>query len=134
MILQATVPNTYAATKASLACWRERAKVEFANDNGLNSSNSLICECGNRRLKTKLCCATCEALDSGQDTEELDRAVLAVFDDGEELSRNAVVEALAYQYAGHMVYRSLLRSISAGKVARHCLQRNEGFLYRRVEP
>jgi len=119
-----------------MACWRGRPTKpsgDPSNDN-LDVGNSLICECGNRRLKTKLCCATCEALDSGQDTEELDRAVLAVFDDGEELSRNAIVEALAYQYAGHMVYRSLLRSISAGKVARHCLQRNEGFLYRRVEP
>lgn len=136
MLIQATVPNTYAATKASLATWRPRTLQTLqlhpiVEGPELGPSNSLFCECGQRRAKAFKSCIDCRALEAKRDVSALDDEILAVLtEDG--LLITEIVEQFSFKYKRYVIYETLKRLLQLGRVTRALERKVDGWLYMRA--
>lgn len=133
MLFQATVPSTYAAGRASLLVWAKRRVRHPELAPTLDLRDSLFCECGRRRLRTRLACDICAALDGEADTAAIDAEVLGALVINEEVLVHEVIERFSYKHRRHVICQALKRLVVAGRVSRrYATPKQAGFLYKRL--
>lgn len=136
MLSQGSVPNTYAAGRASLAAWSRREQPQPQPAKRLDASHPL-CECGNRKPRGRhTACEACTALDSRRavdldaNAEAVDRAVLEAFTPGAQFTIGTLAEHFSYKRPRHMLSRALRRLFNVGELRRERVHAySDGYTY-----